>query len=259
VAIVDDERLARVTLRRLLERERDVEVVGEAFGDRAVHLLREARPDVVFLDIQMPRMNGFDVLEALEPHELPLVVFVTAYDAYATRAFEVRALDYLVKPFTDERLGEALGRVRDVIAHRELEDARRRLLALLASRPDASARAAPTVTGPAEGNRLAIRDGTRTLFVDLAETRWIEASGSYVRIYSGSGSELVRASLTHVEECLPPSRFFRIHRSAIVNLAYLEQVKPLDHGDYLVVLRDRTELRLSRSRKAEFDARVDAR
>ena len=258
VAIVDDEPLARRTIRRIVERDPRVEVVGEAFGTRAVEMLRETRPDLVFLDIQMPGLNGFEVLEALESDRLPLVVFVTAYDEHALQAFEVRALDYLVKPYTDDRLDEALRRAKSVLASRDLEEARKRLLSLLASRsrPEAV---------PAHGsvqaalNRLALRDGSRTVLVRLDEVEWIEASGPYVQVHALEGRPLlVRKSLTHLEESLPPDRFFRIHRSAIVNLDQVSEVVPLSHGDYTVRLRRGTELRLSRSRKEEFDARVES-
>lgn len=263
--IVDDEAGARRTIRRLLEHDPDIELVGEASGPESVDRIRQARPDLVLMDIHMPGMDGFDILQALEPDELPLVVFVTAHDEHALRAFELRALDYLVKPYADSRLLEAVGRAKDRIRSRETEAAQRRLLQLLRSRLSA-AETPPAAGGPAEGVRtgaragraaaVAVRDGSRIVVLRPEEVVWIEAAGSYCRIHLESGSELIRTSLGTLEDQLDPERFFRIHRSAIVALDRVQEVRHESHGDYMVVLRDGTELKLTRSRKEEFELRV---
>lgn len=258
--IIDDEPLARGALRRLLEPDPTIELVAETSGARAPEVIRETRPDLILLDIQMPGMNGFDVLQALDPEEIPMVVFVTAYDEHALRAFELRALDYVVKPFSDRRLLEAMARAKDMIRRRETDAAQRRLLQLLRARltraESADAYAEVRTGGGSREPRFAVRDGGRILMLQPSEIVWIEASGSYCRIHFAEHSELVRATLGALEEQLDPDRFFRIHRSAIVALDRVKEVRHESHGDYLVQLRDGTELRLTRSRKEEFELRV---
>ena len=264
VMIADDEPLARRTLKRLLEYDPDVEVVGETAGSDTLERIRAMRPDLVMLDIQMPGMTGFEVLEQLEPDELPLVVFVTAYDEFALRAFDLHALDYVVKPFTDRRIIEALRRAKDLIQRRETEATQRRLLQLLRSRlarqeDDEGMTPDRTLSAPPSPGRIAVRDGSRVLMLQAREVAWIEAEGSYSRIHLDGRSELVRATLGSLEEQLDPQRFFRIHRSAIVSLDRVQEIRHESHGDYLVVLREGTELRLARSRREEFEVRVGLR
>lgn len=256
--IVDDEAHARGSLRRLLDPDPEIAVVGEAAGPDTPAAIRQERPDLVFMDIQMPGMDGFEVLQQLEPEELPLVVFVTAHDEHAVRAFELRALDYVVKPYADGRLLEAVGRAKERIRSRETETAQRRLLQLLRARLAAGETAG--TEGPRsaerEPSRVAVRDGSRIVVLRPEEVVWVEAAGSYCRIHLDGGSELVRETLGTLEAQLDPARFFRIHRSAIVALDRVQEVRHESHGDYLVVLRDGTELRLTRSRKEEFEMRV---
>lgn len=257
--IVDDEPVARRMIRHLLENDDEVEVVGESFGAQAVHDIEELRPDVVFLDVNMPQMDGFEVLQAVGTRPLPLVVFVTAYDEHAIRAFELRALDYLLKPYSDRRLFSALARVKETLRNRETEAAQRRLLALLTSRLSRDAGQQVLSLDPSPpvrrtASQLIARDGNRTVFVPTPEILWIEADGVYARIHARSGEQLVRTSLGGLEEQLDPESFFRIHRSAVVNIEWVVEVHHLSHGDYTVLLRDGTELKLSRTRREEFEA-----
>lgn len=258
--IVDDEPMSRRMIRQLLTSIPGVEVVGESFGRQAVAEIEKLQPDVVFLDVQMPQMDGFEVLRAVQTRPLPLVIFVTAYDEHAVRAFELRALDYLLKPFTDRRLFQALTRVRETLRNRETEVSQRRLLRLLADRLDRRDSTAPVsiavtpATGPGPANRLVAREGGRTMFIAMDDIRWIESEGAYARIHTDGDTILVRSSLNTLEGQLDPSRFFRIHRSAIVNLLWVSEVRHLSHGDYTVLLRDSTELKLSRTRREEFEA-----
>jgi two-component system LytT family response regulator len=249
--VVDDEPLARRRLARLLETDDSVEVVGVcATGRDAVRTVREAKPDLLFLDVQMPEMDGFGVLQALG-EGLPQVVFVTAYDQYAIQAFEVHALDYLLKPYTPARLSAAVQRAaRQIAAPRStpadrlaellehLERERRELGARLGGG------AAPQP--PAQTTRLLVKDGERMFFVPIEKIDWLEAEGNYVRLHCGREAHLVRATLSGMEEQLDAQRFTRIHRSTIVNLDRVKEVRPWFAGDYLVKLHDGAELRLSR-------------
>ena len=250
--IVDDEALARDTLRRLLSGDPEVEVIEDcAGGEEAVRRIRETEPDIVFLDVQMPEVDGFEVLRRARPATVPAVVFVTAHDAYALRAFEAEALDYLLKPFDDERfyhvLGRAKARVREQRAHRLAG----RLVAELAGA--SSAVAVPPVSAapgrPPWVERIPVRQDGRVVFVRVDEVDWIEAADYCVRIHAGGRAHLVRESLRELEARLDPARFFRIHRSALVNVARIRELEPHFHGEYVVVLQDGARLRLSRGRR----------
>jgi len=228
VCIVDDEPPARRALEWLLSRHADVTVVGSCGdGQTAVTLMEDSRPDVVFLDVQMPGGDGFDVLGALGPAP-PAVVFVTAFDNYAVRAFDVRAVDYLVKPFSDERFDLVLSRVREVVAQRS-----------------------PPVP-------LVVRDGHRTFILPAAEIEWIESEDYYVRIHAGERRPLVRRTLQSLLEQLEPLGITRVHRSAAVNLAKVRQVRPLPTGDAELVLASGQIVRLSRSHRSGFQTRLTA-
>jgi two-component system LytT family response regulator len=255
--IVEDEPVARRTLRALLEQDDQVEVVGECAGRGAVAPIRDTAPDLVFLDVQMPELNGFEVLDAVGPEHVPLVIFVTAYDEFAVRAFELRALDYLLKPFSDDRFRAALEMAKGIVLRSEVDRARRRVTAFLATRasahaPDEIEADAPGVDGYRE--RIAIKADGRITFVHVDDVDWLEATGSYVRVYTGGVPRVVRASLRELAEHLDPRRFFRIHRSAIINLDRIAELQHWSHGDYLVVLKDGTELRLTRSRRQALEA-----
>lgn len=234
--IVDDEAIARRRIRRLLAREPDVTVAGEcADGTAAVEAIGRERPDLVFLDVQMPERNGFEVLAGIDPRVLPAIVFVTAFDRYALRAFDVHAIDYLLKPFTPERFRTALYRARARIAGRAVDVGLASLAAALRDRPRYLARLPVRATGG------------RIRLVDLMTVDWIEAAGNYVRLHAGSHEYVIRDTLAGLERHLDPDRFARIHRSAIVQIDRIAELHPTSHGDMDVVLKNGTVLTLSRT------------
>jgi two-component system LytT family response regulator len=238
VLIVDDEELARQRIHRLLAREEDVEIIGEASdGVQAVESIRSLAPDLVFLDVQMPEVDGFAVLERLRPQFAPAVVFVTAHDDYALRAFEVHAVDYLRKPFDAARFKEAFARARHRLAGVEVAERARTLDALLAQ-----VEAHP----PRSRERLMVRSDGRLYFVRIDDIDWVEAAGNYVKLHVGRDTHLMRETMAGIEKLLDPTRFLRIHRSAIVNLDRVREMQPWFSGEYTVILRDGTQLRLSR-------------
>lgn len=248
VLIADDEPPARSRLRHLLAPESEIEIAGEtANGAQTVAAIRSLAPDLVFLDVQMPDLDGFGVVAEIGPAAMPTVVFVTAFDQYALRAFEACALDYLLKPFDDERFHRTLERAREEIRRGRLDGLCDKLRSLLADgSPSAES---PTPAGPRQlpMDRLAIRSAGRVVFVDTADIDWIEGAGSYVRLHAGSRSYLLRDTLRHLESSLDPDRFLRIHRSAMVNRTRVQELRPRPHGESLVILRDGTELKLSRT------------
>jgi len=243
-AIVDDEPLARERLRTLLAAEPDVDVIAEcASGREAVAALQQRRPDVLFLDIQMPELDGFGVLRELSapaPGQarapLPLVIFVTAFDEHAVRAFEAEALDYLLKPFKPARFRQALTRARAQLADKTGDDTNRRLLALLESRPSA----------PAHLARIAVRDRDRTRFVKVADIDWIEASGNYVVLHAAKENFVLRETLAALETQLSPREFYRLNRSALVRLDRVREVEPAFNDEHVVVLTTGIRLPLTR-------------
>jgi two-component system LytT family response regulator len=236
--IVDDEPLARERIRSLLKQEADVEVVGEAAdGQSAVKALRELRPDLLFLDVQMPGCDGFGVLEKLEPDQVPVTVLVTAFDRYALQAFEVHALDYLLKPFDRRRFQESLRRARDQLSQGPSAEFGRRMLALC---KDVSAGESLYV------ERLVVKSGGRVLFVPIAEIDWIEAAGNYIRLHHGPAEHLIRETMNSIESKLDPKKFLRIHRSTMVNIDRVQELQPSFHGDYVVILTTGAQLTLSR-------------
>jgi two-component system LytT family response regulator len=232
--IADDEPLARERIRTLLAGFPGVSVVGEA-GDanQTVAKVRELRPALLFLDVQMPEGDGFSVLEKLDPKATPAVIFVTAYDAFALRAFEVHAADYLLKPFTRARFTRAMGHVLKKLS----QGIEPQILSLLES-----IRAERRTQ-----DRVAIRSGEAVYFVRIADIEWLEASGNYVKIHAGGQEHVLRDSLKSFEERLDPDRFLRVHRSAIVNVDSIQRLEPWFHGEYAVVLRDGTKLMSSRT------------
>lgn len=236
--VVDDEPLAREGLKLHLAREADVVVAGEAAdGRKAVGLITSVKPDLVFLDVQMPVLDGFQVVEALASTCLPTIVFVTAYDQYALKAFEVHALDYLLKPFTAERFQASMRKAREEVAARGSHDSRRRLLELIAERAGAQAHL----------QRFVIRSGEGYRLVPAADVASFEAQGNYVRLTTGSGHHLLRITMAELEKRLDPKRFARIHRSTMVNIERIKEITPAWHGDFEVLLHDGQRLRLSRN------------
>lgn len=244
VMLVDDEPLARGKLRRLLADATEVEIVGEAgSAEEARDKLQELRPDLLFLDIQMPGQDGFALLESLPAHDLPAVVFVTAYDEHAVRAFEVSALDYLLKPFDRERLELALERAREALARRDgvgLDEQLRSMLQELRGEQ-------PFL------DRFVVRSVGRIVFVRAADVDWIEAAGNYVRLRIGKESHLLRETMSSLETRLDPRVFARIHRSTIVNIDRIKELNHIFHGDYSVLLKDGTRLTLSRGYREQFE------
>jgi two-component system LytT family response regulator len=237
VVIIDDEPLARDSIRVLLQNDRDVRVVGEASGADAAALIARTHPDLMFLDIQMPEVDGFALLDQIGPEAVPAIVFVTAYDRYALRAFEVHALDYLLKPFDDRRFAEALEHAKKR-ARGGLDS---RLADLLAER--ASSR-----------KRFLIPARRKSIVVDADQIDWVEAADYYVSLHTGAATHLLRQTMDEIEKQLDGRKFFRVHRSAIVNLDRVREVHPLFRGDCALVLADGTRLRLSRSRRKAFEA-----
>lgn len=247
VLIVDDEPLARDTLRMLLEDQDDIQIAGEAAnGNEAVSFIESESPDLVFLDIQMPGKNGFEVIEEVGTRSMPYVVFATAYDEYAVKAFRTNALDYLLKPFDDDLFEEALDRARQRLRQDRENDLTTRLESLLASRGNGNPSDNSEPDGTAHANRILVRDRDRIRFVSIDEIRWIEAAGDYVVLHTESKKHLIRATMTGMTKRLPRDRFARIHRSSIVNMEFVREVRPYFHGDYMVYMTDGKELRLSR-------------
>ena len=247
--VVDDEPLAREGVRLCLRGEADVEVVGEAAsGDEAVRAIRELRPDLVFLDVQMPGMDGFQVIERVGVAEMPEVVFVTTYREHALRAFEVHAADYVLKPLQPRRLRASLEHVRRR-RHADRDGGRQtaRLEGLMRSRRAAAQAEARDEggAGPISWIRVGEKDHFSLVAVD--EVDWFAAEGNYVRVHSAGDSHLVRTVLRSLEDRLDATRFIRIHRSVILNLARLKEVRPWFGGQLVAVLRDGTELRVSRT------------
>ena len=260
--IVDDEPLARERIRTLLARQPDVQVVGEcSSGRQALEEVQQQHPDLLFLDVQMPEVDGFGLIEALEDSvqkgktngngngkkKLPVVVFVTAYDQYALRAFEVHALDYLLKPFDDDRFQEALERARQQLqlalnGREETAVVHRRLLSLVQDMKNR--------TKPME--RLVVRSSGRVFFLRTEEIDWIEAASNYVRLHVGQTSHLLRETMNGIESRLDPDKFLRIHRSTIINVDRIKELQPWFHGDYAVILADGTRLTLSRSHREKL-------
>ena len=240
--IVDDEPLARDCVRLALERQPGIEVVGEcADGEQAVEAILAERPDLVFLDVQMPGLDGFGVLERVGVERMPAVVFVTAFDEHALRAFTVHAADYVLKPFDDARFADAVRHARRQLRPGGQDELRRRLEALLAEAKGAATPAPPFAT------RLMVTVKDRIRFVRTEDVEWLEAAGNYVRIHTGGQSHLVRATLAGLAEQLDPARFVRIHRSTVVNVDRIREVQQWFGGDYLAILEDGHQLRVSRS------------
>nr|WP_227026950.1 LytTR family DNA-binding domain-containing protein [Corallococcus soli] len=253
--VVDDEPLARDSVRHLLAQAPDVTDVHACHGGREAvdHILRE-RPDLVFLDVQMPELDGFDVLREVGVERMPPVVFVTAFDRYAVRAFEANALDYLLKPFSDQRFREALERARRQRAQGRDRDLLKQLSSLLEhhrSPPPEPARP-PSSGGPVE--RIAVKTGGKVLLIPVEELDWCEAEGNYVVLHAGTRRPMLRETLGQVEQWLDPRRFVRVHRSVLVNVERIRELEPDVDKGWVVVLRDGTRLRLSPGRKAAVEA-----
>jgi len=246
VLIVDDEPLARQVIRQLLAGHPDVEVVGECSGVGGATEVERTNPDLLFLDVQMPQVDGFDLLEQVGIDRAPQVIFVTAYSEHALRAFEVHAVDYVLKPIDDDRFELALARAREQVRlRRGGAPVEAGLGTLLRERSRQS-------------RRILVRDRDRTRIIDAETIDWIEAADYYAMIHAGGATHLLRETLTELEQRLDPVRFFRVHRSAIINLERVREIVPQLRGDRVLVLSDGTQVRLSRSRREAFERQLEA-
>lgn len=245
--IVDDEPLARERVRTLLAREPDFDIVAECpDGANAIEAIESLQPDIVFLDVQMPEVDGFDVLMSVSPEKHPLVIFVTAYDRYAVKAFEVHALDYILKPFDKERFAAALLRARSQLAKYKKGDFRRQFARMIGDLQSKGK----------SPDRLLIKSGGRILFLQIEEIDWVEAAGNYVRIHAGTKDYLMRETMNVMVNRLSAFRFVRIHRSTVVNLDRIAEMQPIFNGDFVIILHDGQELKLSRNYRAAFEKRL---
>jgi two-component system LytT family response regulator len=246
VVIVDDEPISRRRIRRLLALESECELVGECEnGIEAIRLLEREKIDVLFLDVQMPEMDGFEVVHAISRAH-PLIIFTSAYDEYALKAFEVHAFDYLLKPFDRRRFKESVQRARAQLRQAQPALADDRILTLFENL--ATARNAP--------DRIAIRNNGRVIFLKLSEIDWIEAADNYVCLHCGRETHVLRETMSELEARLDPARFIRVHRSAIVNLDCIRELQPWFRGDYKVMLHDGTELTLTKNHREKLESRL---
>jgi two-component system LytT family response regulator len=247
VLVADDEAPARQRIIDLLRRDSHVAAIIEASdGLSAVELIQNRRPDLVFLDVQMPERNGLEVIAELGADRMPLTVFVTAYDEHAIRAFEANALDYLLKPFSDERFEKTMARVGMRMDERSVHEFGQRILRMVS--------AAPTADLPLD--RLVVKSGGSTRFIRVADIDWIEAAGVYANLHIGGKELLYRAALNELAERLDPLRFVRIHRSAIVNIESILHLDPISHGEFEVVLKDGSRPKISRTYRSQLEKRL---
>lgn len=239
--IVDDEPAARRGVRLLLERDRGVEIVGEASnGNDAVELMTREKPDLVFLDVQMPGCDGFAAIARVDPASVPAVIFVTAYDEHALRAFEINAVDYLLKPYDDARFAAALERAKEEMRRRNSDSVNLRLTQLL------NYLEGDRASGPKLNEHFLIKSSGEIFFLKADEIDWVEAEGDYMKFHVSGRALLMRETMARLETRLDPKRFIRIHRSTIVNIDRLRKLSPTFAGDYTVILHDGTKLKLSR-------------
>jgi two-component system LytT family response regulator len=254
--IVDDEPLARTGVIRLLEEEPDVAVVGECKnGAEALASIKQDHPDLLFLDIQMPEMDGFQVLEALDPSERPVIIFVTAYDEYAIRAFEIHAVDYLLKPYSPERFQLALERAREQLTRENHQVPLDQMLQYVRKGQqmlEHLIEESGSEQTPRYLERLVVKSSGRIFFLKSDEIDWIEAAADYVRLHAHGKQHLIRGKISDLERRLDPRHFVRIHRSTIVHLDRIKELQPLFHGDFAVILHDNTQLTLSRSYRSKL-------
>jgi two-component system LytT family response regulator len=241
--IVDDESLARDRVKRFLRDENDITIVGECGdGAEAIKVIRQEKPDLIFLDIQMPEKNGFEVIKSFDAKSTPTVIFVTAYDQYALQAFDVHALDYLLKPFNRERLHRAVAHARQHIENKHRGSLDERLASLIADLKSEKKYL----------ERLVVKSVGRVFFLKIDEIDWIEAAGNYLKLHAGRDAHLIRETMNGIEAKLNPEKFLRIHRSTMVNIDRIKELHPMFSGDYEVILRSGTELTLSRNYRERF-------
>jgi two-component system LytT family response regulator len=257
--VVDDEPLAREGILALLSRDREVEVIGScADGQSALNTIRTQRPDLVFLDVQMPKRDGFEVLTELKSGECPQVIFVTAYDKYAIKAFEACAIDYLLKPYSDARLLTALARAKEEIRRARVLDMGQKLEQLLGyvqeivrtGTPPDSGSAVPVTAEPVD--RVVLKAGSDLHFIKMTDIIWVESQADFVKVHTTGAAQLVRETLQSLEQRMDPAKFLRIHRSSLINLEHVKKVTPALYGDYTVLMSDDTKLRLSRKNRSKL-------
>jgi len=262
VLVVDDEPLGRQRLLDLLHDEADIEVVGTAAdGVAAVEAIRSVHPDLVFLDVQMPRMSGLDVVQAIGPADMPATIFVTAYDQYALDAFDTAAVDYLVKPFKDDRFEEAVRRARRRVESDSRERLHEQLIALLQGGPSAVLAPSPLPDAPVRQGekyleRIAVQMRGKMRVVPVAQIDYVTASGQYVELHVGAHRYIIRESLQHLEERLDPEHFIRVHRSAIVRLSLVDTLLRSEGSDYEIQLKGGVRLPVGRSRREALERRL---
>jgi two-component system LytT family response regulator len=247
VMVADDEAPARQRIIDLLRRDsRGAAIVEASDGLAAVEIIQNRKPDLVFLDVQMPELNGLEVIAAVGADRMPLTVFVTAYDEHAIRAFEANALDYLLKPFSDERFEVTMARVSARMDERSVREFGRSIFRMLAAAP----------VGEARLDRLVVKSGGATRFVRVADIDWIEGAGVYVNLHVEGKELLYRAALNELAGRLDPVRFVRVHRSAIVNIESIVRLEPISHGEFEAVLKDGSRPRVSRTYRGELEKRL---
>lgn len=255
--IVDDESLARRGLLHRLRNVTDIEVVGEAQNGReALQLIKDLKPDLVFLDIQMPGIGGFEVVKALDPSNMPIILFLTAYDEFAVQAFEVNALDYILKPIDEDRLHQALEKVRNQLHQKRALEHKQQLLKLVSSMSGKSFSSFDEIEGNEDGNliaqeppRLAIRDGGHTTWVEHKDIEWIDAAGDYMCVHAGGTTHIMRITMKELERELDDSILQRIHRSTIVNIKHVKEMESHINGEYFLTLKSGHRVKLSRTYK----------
>lgn len=262
--IVDDEELARRGLELRLATYGDVEIVGQSRNGReALQAVQELSPDLIFLDVQMPGLSGFDVLRRLSGSRMPAIIFVTAFDEYALRAFDANAVDYLLKPINDQRLAESVDRVRGALLERKACSHRTKLLRLLCELTgreltlDEALSEVPDDGSPPFPRRLAIQDGRRTNCVDVEAIDWVDAAGDYMCVHAGGETYVLRGTMKRLEELLDPKVFVRVHRSAIVNRNRVRAMRPHRNGEYFLRLSCDHELKLSRKYRTNLRRLAD--
>lgn len=258
--VVDDEPLAREGVVAMLSGDSEIEVIGTCpDGQSALTTIRAQRPDLVFLDVQMPRRDGFAVLDELKPEERPAIVFVTAYDQYAIRAFEICAVDYLLKPFRDVRFAGALARAKAGIRQSRESDMGQKMEQLLdymreatGNKGGASSGESAAPTAPESSDRVVLKTGNDLHFIRTADIIWVESQADFVKVHTTGAAQLVRETLQNLEQRVPASKFLRIHRSSLVNLDHVKKVTPALYGDYTVLMSDNAVLRLSRKNRGKL-------
>lgn len=248
VLVADDEAPARQRLVDLLRRDPQVSAIAEAAdGEAAVEAIQKQRPDLVFLDVQMPELDGLGVIDAIGASQMPLTVFVTAYDQHALRAFDANALDYLLKPFSDERFEATMARAKTRLDERSISEFGQRIMKMVAGAPAAPERRL---------DRLVVKSAGTTRFIRVVDIDWIEAAGVYVTLHVAGKELLYRAALNDLAERLDPRRFVRVHRSALVNLESIIQLEPMSHGEFEAVIKNGSRTRVSRTYRALLEKRL---